>query len=397
MINPTPNHTRDIPHQPSSDIQSSSRPRLYFIDNLRILLITLVVIWHMAVTYGASGTWPYQEVRADDFTSIVFIFLYAANGPYVLGFFFLISGYFATASYKRKGPWSFMWDWIRRLGIPIILYVLIFDPLITFGIKSAIHGFQDSFWVYYPQHFRNYQTLGIGPMWFIEGLLIILILYTLTRFVFKPRGTVSTQETSLLSNASIVVFAFSVGVMTFLLRIWIPVGWLLIPLGLPLALFPQFIAMFIVGIIAYRRNWFLGISNTMGKRWLIIALIFIFVIFPLVFLLGGALEGETSQFMGGFHWQSLAFAIWEQFVCVGMVIGLRGRFNHQGSLTKSLSDSAFTVYFIHAPILVFLALALRGIELYPLLKFTIVAPIAISLCFITAYFLKNLPLVKSII
>lgn len=401
MQNPTTNHARDIPHQLSSDVQSPSRPRLFFIDNLRILLISLVVLWHVAVTYGASGTWPYQEVQGDDLTSIVFMFFYAANGPYVLGFFFMISGYFASGSYDRKGSWRFIRDWIRRLGIPIILYVLIFDPLITFGIKSLIHGFQDSFWEYFPQHFINYRTLGIGPMWFIEGLLIILIIYGLIKLLFKQKNPKSAQEISQLSNLSISIFTFTVGVGTFLLRIWIPVNWLLIPLGLPLALFPQFIAMFIVGIVAYRHDWFLGITDVMGKLWLRITLIFIFVVFPIVFLLGGALEGDTSQFMGGFHWQSLAFATWEQFVCVGMVIGLlvwfRRRFNHQGSLAKSLSDSAFTVYFIHAPILVFLALALRGINLYPLLKFVLVAPIAIALCFIIAYLLRKIPLVKSFV
>jgi surface polysaccharide O-acyltransferase-like enzyme len=159
--------------------------------------------------------------------------------------------------------------------------------------------------------------------------------------------------------------------------------------------------MFIVGIVAFRHNWLLGISDSMGKRWLRIALTFIFVVFPAVFLLGGALEGETSQFMGGFYWQSLAFAIWEQFVCVGMVIGLlvwfRKKFNHQSLLAKAMSDSAFTVYFIHAPILVYLALALRGINLYPLLKFVLVAPIAIILCFIIATFLKKLPVIKNIV
>jgi surface polysaccharide O-acyltransferase-like enzyme len=380
--------TTDPPHgemeQPSPSPSSTSGTRLFFIDNLRIVLISLVVLWHVAVTYGASGTWPYQEVQGDDLTSIVFIFLYAANGPYVLGFFFLISGYFASGSYDRKGSWFFIRDWVRRLGFPIILYVLIFDPLITFGIKSVILGFQESFFDYFPQHFRDYRTLGIGPMWFIEGLLVILILYALTRLVLNPGTVVSSKEINPVSNKAIIIFAVSVGVFTFLLRIWIPVGWLLIPLGLPLALFPQFIALFIVGITAYRGNWFLEITDTMGKRWLTIALIFIFIVFP-----------------GGLHWQSLVFAIWEQVVCVGMIIGLliwfRGRFNQQGSLAKALSESAFTVYFIHAPILVYLALALRNIELYPLLKFALIAPIAIFLCFVTAYFLRKVPLVKRIV
>jgi len=31
--------------------------RLYFIDNLRIFLISLVVLHHLSITYGAPGDW----------------------------------------------------------------------------------------------------------------------------------------------------------------------------------------------------------------------------------------------------------------------------------------------------------------------------------------------------
>jgi surface polysaccharide O-acyltransferase-like enzyme len=158
--------------------------------------------------------------------------------------------------------------------------------------------------------------------------------------------------------------------------------------------------MFIVGILAYRRNWFIGMSVTKGKLWLGIAVFFILVLFPVVFLLGGALEGDTSQFMGGVHWQSFAFAIWEQFVGVGMIIGLlvwfRERFNRQGKFAKDMAKNSFAVYFIHAPVLVFLSLGLRGIRLYPLLKFALVAPLAVVLCFLIAHYLRRIPLVRNI-
>jgi len=62
-----------------------------------------------------------------------------------------------------------------------------------------------------------------------------------------------------------------------------------------------------------------------------------------------------------------------------------------------MSDSSYPVYLIHAPILVYLALALRGIKLYPLLKFALVSPVAVVLCFLIAYFLRKLPLVRSIL
>ncbi len=334
------------------------------------------------------------------FTTILFTLFYIANGPYLLGFFFLISGYFSSGSYDRKGAWLFIWNWIRRLGIPLVLYILIFDPLIYYGLRATLYGFRGSFWQYLQQHFSTYRTLGVGPMWFIEGLLIILLVYALVRQFVKPKASHSQAEGKLPTNFSVGAFALVLGVATFLLRIWIPIGWLLLPLGLPLALFPQFIAMFIVGIVAYRRNWLLGRPERTGKLWLGVALVFILVLFPLLFVVGGAIEGDTSHFVGGLTWQSFAFSVFEQFVGMGMMIGLlilfRERLNRQSALTKEMADNAFAVYFVHVPVLVYLGLALRGLRLYPLLKFALVGPFAVALCFLIAYVLRRTPLVKNI-
>ena len=77
------------------------RPRLLYVDNLRTLLIIMVILWHMAVTYGAPGFWPYREGHADELTTLLFTLFGAINGPYVLGFFFMlvffISGYILMA------------------------------------------------------------------------------------------------------------------------------------------------------------------------------------------------------------------------------------------------------------------------------------------------------------
>ena len=37
------------------DRQVPSRPRLFYIDNLRILLTILVILHHLAIIYGGSG------------------------------------------------------------------------------------------------------------------------------------------------------------------------------------------------------------------------------------------------------------------------------------------------------------------------------------------------------
>jgi surface polysaccharide O-acyltransferase-like enzyme len=382
--------------------ETSKPTRLFFIDNLGILLITLVVVFHLSVTYGASGFWPYREnPQPDDLTALLFTLFTALNGPYVVGFFFLIAGYFTPRSYDRKGFWLFLRDRLIRLGIPFVLYILVFDPLIYYAIKSTARGHWGSFLEYLSNHFRGYRALGVGPLWFVEGLLIFTILYALWRLTARTTPNPSQRDAPAPGNLAIALFALGLGVVTFILRLWMPVGSLIEVLSLPIPLFPQYSALFIVGIVAYRRNWFMGVPDATGKRWFGVALFFIVVLFPLVFLLGGALEGNTDPYMGGLYWQSFAYSVWEEFVCVGMILALlvffRKRFNRQDALARALSASTYTVYFIHAPVLVFLALALRDFSVHPLLKFALVSPLVVVLCFTISYLLKKLPIIRSIL
>jgi surface polysaccharide O-acyltransferase-like enzyme len=384
---------------------------LLYVDNLRTLLIIMVILWHMAVTYGAPGFWPYQEARADELTSLVFTLFSAINGPYVLGFFFMIAGYFSPGAYDRRGPGRFVRARLVRLGIPLLLYVFLIDPLIHYVIRVAPWTTSVSlgaFWQYWGEHVSNYRVYGpgVGPMWFVELMLIFAVVYALGRLlagIATGRDGIGdpSEGGGVPSNRMIVIFALSLGVIIFVMRIWLPIDSYFKPLGLPLAYVPQYIALFFVGVIAYRGDWFQRISVATGKLWLVTVLFLILVVFPIIFVLVGALEGNTDAVAGGLTWQSFIFSVWEELICVGMIIILlvwfRERFNRQGAVAKAMSDSTFAVYFIHAPVLVFLALALRGVTLYPLLKFALVAPAAVILCFAIAILLRKLPLVGRIL
>ena len=37
------------------------KERLFFIDNMRIMLVSLVIVFHLAITYWAPGDWVYYE------------------------------------------------------------------------------------------------------------------------------------------------------------------------------------------------------------------------------------------------------------------------------------------------------------------------------------------------
>ena len=48
-------------------------------------------------------------------------------------------------------------------------------------------------------------------------------------------------------------------------------------------------------------------------------------------------------------------------------------------------------YIIHAPLIAYLALAVRDVTLYPLLKFALVAPVALLLCFGLSSLIRKIP------
>jgi fucose 4-O-acetylase-like acetyltransferase len=376
--------------------------RLAFIDNIRILLVVLVVLHHLALTYGAEGPWYYHEGQSDTITATVLTLFVAVNEAFFMGFYFLIAAYFVPRSLERKGGGQFLKERLLRLGVPFASQLLVIAPLVSYVLGITIWGFEGSFWAYIEAYWKGYELLDTGPLWFVEALLMFSVVYALWWWLAKPPTRTAANEDSAPGNVAIAVFALVVGLITFAVRIWLPVGWSFAPLGFQFPHFPQYIALFVVGIIAYRRGWLPAISEdtAKGRLWgRVVA--FLIALAPVLFVAGGALQGSTESFRGGLHWQALVYALWEQFLCVGMVISLlvsfRRRYSRQGGLARDMSTSAYAVYVFHTPIVVLVALGLRGIDLYPLLKFGLVALICLPICFAVARLTKRLPVARSIL
>jgi surface polysaccharide O-acyltransferase-like enzyme len=249
------------------------------------------------------------------------------------------------------------------------------------------------------------QSLADGPVWFLMELLIFCIFYALWRLladrVLKSAPRDRPNEINPPGNWAIAAFALAIGVVTFVVRIWAVVGVYYEPWHLELAHAPQYIALFVVGTMAYRGNWLERFSETQARTWRWIALIFI-LLMPALVVAAGALSGQLDpQGAGGFNWLSLTYSLWEGFVCVSMVIVVlawfRKRFNQQGRLAKVMSDNCFAVYILHPIIIVPLALALSGIALNLSLKFVIIAPLAVTLCYLVAYLVRKIPFVRGVL
>jgi glucan biosynthesis protein C len=367
-------------------ISKTLQPRLFFVDNLRVFLIALVLLVHLAITYGSPvGSWYYQEGILGMPTAAVYVAFLGLCQAFFMGLLFLLSGYFTAPAYDKKGGHQFLKDRLIRLGIPMVVFLGLVEPAVDYVVTQVNGTFHGSFLSYY----SKYIFFGYGIMWFILALLLFAFAYAGWRRI-QPKPTKSRP---LPKNAVIFAFALLLGAVSFAIRQVFPMNYFSPLFSFQYAFFTQYIALFIVGLIAFRSNWLMTIPKETGKLWSKIALALL--AFYLVIFIPTMLTGGLTSILGGFHWQAAAYAFWEQLFGIAVMISLtvwfREKLNFQNGLMKALSDSSFTAYIIQVPVLVLLALSFQSIQLPLLAKFAIACPIGVSLCFLCAYLVRKIP------
>ncbi len=377
--------------------------RLIYIDNIRILLISVVILQHLAITYGAPGGWYYREFEVsqlDPVTLTILVLFAAANQAYFMGFFFFLSGYFSASALERKSPPQVLFQRLIRLGIPILFFVYLISPALRLLLRFILYGHPLSLAelkvIYRSLNFG----IELGPMWFVILLLIFSILYIFWNLLLKKLPLNFNIDLFLPNRFKLITYALLIGASTFLIRIYFPIGFVFQPLNLQVPFLLQYIMLFILGISAYHGNWLDLLEPTTIRFWRNFTLVLI-ASMPGLFILSGGLEGDVTPALGGFHWQSLAFALWEQLFCLGMMITLLSYFkqkkNHQNQLSKELAASSFAVYIFHAPILVIFTALLRGLTLHPLFKIFFFAFPILCLCFLSGSLIRRLPGFRSVL
>ena len=247
-----------------------------------MVVITLVVVMHTAIMYGAEGAWYYHEAgEKDTLTFVIMMLLGGIGTAFVMGLLFLVAGYFTPRAYDRKGAGRFLVDRLKRLGLPLLFYGVVILPILNY-LLDCMQGFQGSLGQWLVDYFRGVQSLADGPVWFLMELLIFSIGYALWRLVTdrvqEGRTARSSGETNPPGNWAIAAFALGLGVVTFVVRLWALAGVYFEPWHLEPAHAPQYIAMFVVGLMAYRRNWLVRFTEAQARPWRWIALVFILLL-----------------------------------------------------------------------------------------------------------------------
>jgi peptidoglycan/LPS O-acetylase OafA/YrhL len=358
--------------------------RLTFIDNLRWVMIMLVLSMHAAVTYSGHGSWYVKEPAklgfAQEFTFVTFqVFLQS----FFMGFLFFLAGYFVPGAIDKKGAARFVRDRAYRLGLPSLLFILVIQPLTCYYV-ARVWDIDQGFFGAYSRYILHGQFLsGSGPLWFCVALLFFSCVYAAWRAVIGPGLTGRPERVRPFPrSAAIAAFIGVIAICTFLVRIPWPNGTSFY--NMQFCYFSQYVAFFIAGTLAYRQSWLSALPAALSRRWGLTGLFGGLLLWVLLIALGGATK-TTVPYDGGWHWQSLGMGVLESLAGTGISLGLLGlfrtHFNRQGRWAKFFSDNAFAVYVFHTPILIAITLGMTGLHWLPLLKFVLATVLCVAASF----------------
>ncbi len=384
--------------------QASSKSRSAWIDNLRTLIIVLVVNMHACVTYSHVGSWyrmeepePAMPVKA------AFILWQGHLQAFFMGLLFFLAGVFAHSSLERRGPGKFLRERGRRLGLPSLLYMLLLHPFMVYVLLGHPHiPDRPSLASRYVRYLSSGSVLsGSGPMWFALALLIFCAGLVVVRRCKLSQPAAGSQPTSAPGNAAIIGFGVVLVLGTFLIRLVQPIGDSI--LNFQFCFFPQYIAAFGVGVAAGKRGWLEALATSRRARfagWL--GLIGGPLVFAALVVVGGPPpETGPNPYAGGWNARAFGLAVWEQFAGLGISLGLLAWFhrrcNFAGPVARWLSERSFAVYLFHAPVLVALTPLLHPMATHPFVAAALLTLAGLTVSFVVADLAKRVPGLRAIL
>ncbi len=150
----------------------ADRPRLYFLDNLRAVVILLVVLLHASITYMAyAPEWWYvlDPDQGIGWTMLVLL----VDVPNMQALFF-VAGFLALPSLARRGTGGFVREKLIRLGVPWVFGVVVLAPLITYMIFIS-RGIERPYLEFWAGDFWG-AWFQQAVYWFLGALLVLFLL-----------------------------------------------------------------------------------------------------------------------------------------------------------------------------------------------------------------------------
>ena len=359
----------------STTISAPISTRMAFFDNLKILMMVMVIVHHVGQAYGPIGAWwPIQEPTRAEVLEPFFM----VNRSFGMSLFFMIAGYFTALSCERSGPAGLVRKRLQRLGIPLLGFSLLMILLQVFVFGLLRTGKLGPVWPVDVIHF-----------WFVQHLLLYSLGYAVWQSLRHGAKVGTIRPTSPPKYGVILAFAIGLALATAIVKTWYDTDeWIYLfgYIRIAPADLPRDLSMFLVGTLVYRKGWVSRFSSKAGRAWLVMGLTLACFWYVYALCLTDVLVFSDAVW-------GLLLPLWESLLCCSMCIGLtvvfRDSMNSQTPLAREMAQSAYAAYMLHIFIAIFFQFLAIRMTAPTLIKFFIVSLITVPVSFMFASLVRR--------
>jgi peptidoglycan/LPS O-acetylase OafA/YrhL len=379
------------------------------LEGMRIAATFFVLFYHAALSYVATPLrltlWAsYDAAGHGAFDYLV----YWVNG-FAMPVFFLAAGVSAPAACASRGPRVFLTSRVRRLLRPLLFGCLTVLPFfyLVWGYALLVTGgivLDDILrWRFSPA--VSHELYGLGHFWFLEYLFVVSVVWcggwTLRSYVF--RGAQRSTNENAAGEQDEGWVARLLGSRWRPLLFAIPTGLIFCIDSDTMLRVDNVIVPNVARVVHYAYFFTVGgwLSKTRDPRgryvpWSTLYLVLSFVVFG---LMSPLLLRHAAEPLAG--WARIVYcglgALFPWLAVFGALGVFMRLFQGRGTVMRYLAESSFWVYIIHVPVIALAQVLLLPLPWPPVVKFVLVAMVAIVLSLLSYEYIVRRSLVGEII
>ena len=374
----------------------STKTRVLFFDQIKALMIGLVIAVHVTLAFGMS--WMGVRIPTEGSASPLFevtcgLFIYLCN-TFFMCMLFLISGYFVPRSVHKKGIARYLKDRLLRIGVPFLVGLLfINNASILLGKLSPASPSAELTW-------REMPFNHIGVLWFLIVLFVFDLLYcawaSLRGNHFAVDTTIPTPQLRSWLISAIALAILEV-VMSTRSELWAALrSSPLDALGMQGMHLFTYAFLFFLGCKASFHRWLERLNAHLVVRWfrLSIALALGLLAICLALTFNGSMSAEIGRLslLGAFLNPVIGWGV------IGYLLLWFQRNEHCcGQWLATAGVDSFGAYIIHPLVLVLVLEAIGFIGLNHWLIALAASALGIIISFGITHQLRRIPAIAKII
>ena len=172
--------------------------RKHYIDNLRWLILLILIPYHAAQAWNTWGEPNYVFFEENRAISSIIVFF----SPYFMPVLFVLAGISTKLALQKRTKKEYLIERVKRLLVPLLFGTIFFMPIMTYLADKFHSSYQDGFVEHYAVFFTKLTDwtgadggFSLGQFWFLLYLLVIsvvgvCVITLLNKITVKSKKTI---------------------------------------------------------------------------------------------------------------------------------------------------------------------------------------------------------------